>query len=37
MIQKVKSPPSRHNDKSLPPKGITGAIDKWKKIEIEYG
>lgn len=37
MIQKVKSPPNRHQDKSMPSKGIVATIEKWKKLEIEYG
>lgn len=34
LIQKVKSPPNRHQDKSMPSKGIVATIEKWKKLEI---
>ena len=37
LIQKTKSPPANRHEKSLPPKGITGTMDKWKKLEIGYG
>ena len=36
MINKVKSPPIRQ-DKSMPPHASQAALQKWKKIEVEYG
>jgi hypothetical protein len=37
LIQKVKSPPNRSQDKSMPSKGVLATLEKWKKLEIEYG
>jgi hypothetical protein len=35
ITNKVKSPPQRHHDKSMPSKGIVAVtIEKWKKLEI---